>query len=250
MISMYDNLMEYYDELFPVEQTKIDYLEELIRQADTGAKPGALPRILDVGCATGTFDIQLMKRNMDVTGIDNNAAMVQSACRRNPEPRTNARFFRMDMREAASALAHQAWTLVLCLGNTLVHLENRREIDRFLKDMYTLVSPGGALVLQLVNYERVLAERMDRLPTIETRRARFERQYSMRNDGRLDFEVSLYSSTEQLVFRDRNALFPLKAPELEESLKEAGFVNVSFRDSFSSPDYSGTDLGIVCTAWR
>lgn len=247
---MYDNLLEYYDELFPVEQAKIDYVEEIVRKATADAQPGALPRLLDVGSATGTFDIQLMRRNMDVTGIDNNATMVQSSCRRNPEPRTNARFFRMDMREAAGALAHKAYNVILCLGNTLAHLENMREIELFLKDMGALLSPGGSLVLQLVNYERVLAEGMDRLPTIETRRCRFERLYNQRDDGRISFEVTLFSSTEQVVFRDRSILFPLKAQELENALHSAGFKKVAFRDGFGTEDYTGTDLGIVCTAWR
>jgi SAM-dependent methyltransferase len=250
MITMYDNLLEYYDELFPVEQSKIAFIEETISSVAETAGGGALPRILDVGCATGTFDIQLMRRHMDVTGIDNNATMIQSACRRNPEPRTNARFFRMDMREAAGALASKAYTAVLCLGNTLVHLENRAEIGQFLKEMYGLLVPGGAIVLQLVNYERILAEGIERLPSIESTRCRFERLYTRREDGRLNFEVSLFSSTEQIVFRDRTILFPLKAQDLEDALKAAGFARVAFRDSFDTSDYSGTDLGLICTAWR
>lgn len=250
MITMYDNLLEYYDELFPVEQSKIAYIEETLSAIASNAGGNALPRILDVGCATGTFDIQLMRKHMDVTGIDNNATMIQSACRRNPEPRTNARFFRMDMREAAGALASNAYSAVLCLGNTLVHLDSRNEIDRFLKEMYGLLVPGGALILQLVNYERVLAEGIERLPSIESTRCRFERQYLRREDGRISFEVTLFSSTEQVVFRDRNTLFPLKAQDLEDGLKAAGFSRVEFRDSFDSGDYTGTDLGLVCTAWR
>jgi SAM-dependent methyltransferase len=251
MENPYDNLLEYYDELFPVEPARVSFIEALARKTVAGrTDAGSRVKILDVGCATGTFALALMRLGMDVTGIDLNSAMIQSACRRNPEPRTNARFFCMDMLEIGSTFAAGRFDLCLCLGNTLVHLDGPKSISRFLKQARQVVRPGGAFVFQVVNYERVAAEGLTRLPTIESPRARFEREYRKRDDGRISFEATIFSSNEQPVFRDRVALYPASPVELVELLHQAGFEKVDLYDDFSGDTMRGNSLGVVGVAVR
>ena len=75
MKNSYDDLLEYYDELFPVEKKRIDFIESL-----SGLKS---LRVLDMGCATGATALYLARRGMDLVGIDCNETMIQSANRRN-----------------------------------------------------------------------------------------------------------------------------------------------------------------------
>lgn len=246
MDSMYESLIEYYDELFPVTEARLGFVEKFAKRMAPGVEGATGARVLDIGSATGTFSIALMRRGMNVTGIDLNPAMVQSACRRNPEPRTNCRFLRMDMMETGKALAHEAWDIVLCLGNTLVHLSSMSEIRSFISQVYSLLKPGGYFIFQVVNYERIIAEKMSGLPPIETGRARFERDYRFRDDGRVVFETGLFSSSGQLVFRDSVVLFPAKIDELSAAAKAAGFAQQELFDDFDEAAYTGTDLGLVC----
>jgi len=251
METLYDNLLEYYDEIFPVDQERIAFMEELsrrIRPAD--ADKGVRTKVLDVGCATGTFALALMKRGMDVTGIDLNSAMVQSACRRNPEPRTNARFFLMDMMEIGTAFPQGRFDIVLCLGNTLVHLEDPDRILAFLKQVREVLRPGGAFVFQTVNYGRILSEEIMRLPTIETTRARFEREYRRRDDGRLSFEATIFASNGQPVFKDRVALYPATATELSDLVREAGLKRLDLFEDFAGDTLKGSSIGLVGVALR
>ena len=251
MDSLYDNLLEYYDEIFPVDDERLAFISDVAAKCGTAeADLQQLPKVLDAGCATGSFSLALMKRGMDVTGIDLNPSMIQSACRRNPEPRTNARFFRMDMLDIAKTFAAGHFDLVLCLGNTMVHLDGPDSILRFLKQARTVCRSGGAFICQVVNYERVLREGLTRLPTIETSRARFEREYRNRDDGRISFEATIFSSSGQAVFRDRTALYPATPMELRDLLKEAGFGAVELYDDFSGRKLSGDDLGVVLVAER
>ena len=251
METLYDNLLEYYDELFPVEPSRISFIQDLVNKS---VKPEAVGesrvKVLDVGCATGTFSLALMRLGMDVTGIDLNSAMIQSACRRNPEPRTNARFFCMDMLEIGETFAGGRFDLCLCLGNTLVHLDSPKTISRFLKQVRNVVRPGGVFVFQVINYERVLAEELTHLPTIESSRARFEREYRHRDDGRISFEGTIFSSSGQPVFRDRVALYPATPVELVELMRQAGFDTVDLYDDFSGDTMRGNSLGVVGVAVR
>jgi SAM-dependent methyltransferase len=206
--------------------------------------------VLDVGCATGTFALTLMRRGMDVTGVDLNTAMIQSACRRNPEPRTNARFFMMNMMEVGNSFAHGRFDLVLCLGNTLVHLDGPDQIRSFVRQARDLLRPGGAFVFQTVNYAKVLSDDVMRLPTIETARARFEREYRRRDDGRLSFEATIFSSNGQPVFRDRVALYPATPNELAELIKECGLKRLDLFEDFAGDTLKGSSLGVVGVAYR
>ena len=251
METLYDNLLEYYDEIFPVEQERISFMEELARRVrPANADRNYRTTVLEVGCATGTFAIALMRRGMDVTGIDLNPSMIQSACRRNPEPRTNARFFCMNMMEAGNTFAHGRFDLALSLGNTLVHLEGPDQIRSFLRQARDLLRPGGAFVFQTVNYEKVLSEELMRLPPIETARARFEREYRRRDDGRLSFEATIFASNGQPVFRDRVALYPATPTELAGLVKEAGLKRLDLFEDFSGDTLRGSSLGVVGVAFR
>ncbi|MDR2078417.1 MAG: methyltransferase domain-containing protein, partial [Treponema sp.] len=95
MIDSYDDLLEYYDELFPVEKKRIDFIESLAALKSGGSESRPL-RVLDIGCATGSTALHLARRGMDLVGIDCNETMIQSANRRTHDPKSNARFFCMD----------------------------------------------------------------------------------------------------------------------------------------------------------
>jgi glycine/sarcosine N-methyltransferase len=248
MEALYDNLLEYYDEVFPVDSERLDFITGIAGKLRKSKTPWS-PRVLDVGCATGGTSLALMRRGMDVTGVDFNAAMIQSACRRNPEPKTNARFFRIDMLDVAEVFAPESFDVGLCLGNTLVHLDGSGQISLFLQSLLEVLQVGGVFIFQVVNYDLVLAQGLTQLPTIQTKRARFVRNYSRTGNGRIVFEASIYSSSDQVVFRDTVTLYPAGVDELTALLKKAGFKKIDFYDDFDGEPFTGSSLGVVGVAF-
>lgn len=245
---LYSNLLEYYDELFPVEQNRLDFIESIAVKRLKASGSGGPARILDLGCATGTTDIQLMRRGMDITGIDNNDLMIQSANRRNPEPKTNARFFLMDMTGMDAYFPKSSFDIVLCLGNTLAHLKNAAEIEQQIKSVQSVLKPGGVFIFQLINYDWVLAERIIALPVIETIRSRLIRKYTHTTDKHILFDISVLSSNGQTVFNDSVSLYPVTSRELLKALHSSGFDDETLYSNFDKDPVERFSLSIVGTA--
>lgn len=250
MKSLYSSLLEYYDELFPVEKNRLDFVEAAAVKYQKANGAGGTVKILDIGCATGTTALQLMRRGMDVTGIDNNDAMIQSANRRNPEPKTNARFFLMDMAGITEYFAPGAFDMILCLGNTLAHLDNLREIEAFIRSAGTLLRKGGIFIFQIINYDRVLSENIRELPPVETARSSFIRKYSRTKDGHILFEGTVLSSSGQPAFVETATLYPLTLKELTRILDSGGFTDEYFCSDFDGAPLEKSSLAVVGTAAR
>jgi 2-polyprenyl-3-methyl-5-hydroxy-6-metoxy-1,4-benzoquinol methylase len=244
---LYSNLLEYYDELFPVEKTRLDFIESTAAYYQK-EKNIDMPKILDLGCATGTTAIQLMRRGMDVVGIDNNAQMIQSASRRNPEPKTHSRFFLMDIADVTNYLPKNSFDIVLCLGNTIAHLDNIEKIEHLIKAVQFVLKPGGTFIFQLINYDMILSEKIKSLPIIETSRSSFIRNYSFTNEKTITFEASVLSSKGQAVFSESVSLYPLQSKELLNMLSASGFHNETFYGDFDKSPLETSSLAIVGTA--
>lgn len=238
----YENLLEYYDEIFPVTQQRIDFIVSHL-------PPRSYPqRILDVGCATGGTSIALARRGLEVTGIDSDWAMIQSANRKNPEPKSNARFLCMDMREVDSWFPPRSFDTLLCLGNTLVHLDSLGTIDTFFGSMVRLCQTPATVILQFVNYKEILKTQNPHLPPIKTSRCRFERQYQKLSNGKILFEGRLYSSTEEMVFEGTNELYPLLLDDCVALLKNHSFTNIEVYEDFTEAPYRNDSLGVLVVA--
>ncbi len=244
---MYSNLLEYYDELFPVEKTRLDFIESTIAYYQKERNID-MPKILDLGCATGTTAIQLMRRGMDVVGIDNNAQMIQSASRRNPEPKTHARFLVMDIADSGKYLPKNSFDMVLCLGNTMVHLDSLEKIENLIKSIHSILKLGGIFIFQLINYDMILAEQLAFLPTIETCRSSFVRTYTNISEKSITFDASVVSSKGQTVFEESVSLFPLQSKQLLHALDDAGFHSETLYADFNKSPLEASSLALVGTA--
>jgi 2-polyprenyl-3-methyl-5-hydroxy-6-metoxy-1,4-benzoquinol methylase len=231
-----------------VEKTRLDFIDSTAAYYQKEQNMQDTPKVLDLGCATGSTAIQLMRRGMDVVGIDSNSQMIQSASRRNPEPKVNARFFVMDMTAIGKYLPKNSFDIALCLGNTMVHLNSIQKIEEFIKSVHSVLKPGGIFIFQLINYDMILSENLEFLPTIETTRSSFIRKYTINSDQNINFEASLLSSKGQPVFEESVPLYPLKSKDLLNLLSTSGFSNEMFYSDFDKSPLEASSLSIVGTA--
>ena len=113
--------------------------------------------VLDAACGTGFHAVTLKRAGFDVTASDGAPQMVRKA-------RENAdRFDMPDLNVVEAewgALTEQfdtdSFDAVLCLGNAFTHVLNERDRLDALGQMYSLLHPGGLLLIDQRNYDCIL----------------------------------------------------------------------------------------------
>jgi 2-polyprenyl-3-methyl-5-hydroxy-6-metoxy-1,4-benzoquinol methylase len=252
MKNTYDGLLEYYDELFPVDPKCVEFILSRVKNykgegqtADTGIRP---PRLLDIGCAAGITALSLAQHGMDVVGIDANEVMIRSANRRNHEPKSNARFFCMDMLSSASYFPAGSFDMILCMEDTLASLKDTPVIRSFLRQVHGLLANQGIFIFELINYDWVLDEHIEALPPIRTVRVSYIQRYIRGPDDRLCLNSSVLAANGYPVFSDEKPLYPINAGELAEALDAAGFGERQFYSDFEESPLERGSMCLIGTA--
>lgn len=146
----------------------------------------------------------------------------------------NLRFVQGDIGGVA-ALAEGPFDGAICLGNTLPHLLDRRALVDFAGGLRRLLREGAALVLQILNYERIFATGQRFLPLNFRPGAEpgeeivFLRLMTLGEDGGLVFTPSTLRLRAdgdpplEVVAARHVALRGWRRGEIEEVLDAAGF---------------------------
>jgi SAM-dependent methyltransferase len=142
-------------------------------------------RLLDLGCGTGEHARFLQEEGFDVTGVDASEAQLAQAREAGPGPE----FVRGDLAALGSAVCGP-FGGAISLGNGLPHLFPE-EMARFLAGLAPLLLPGSPVLFQLLNYDRILDQRVTSLPLNvredEGERVVFLRLMDPRPDGTVLF---------------------------------------------------------------
>ena len=119
--------------------------------------------VIDLGCGTGEHVAFFAEHGARSVGIDRSPAMIEKA--RSYERTGTGRFLAGDAADAADLLsAESPFGLALCLGNVLPHVPDAAALAALLGAAHDVLRPGGLCLIQLLNYERILAEGARHLP--------------------------------------------------------------------------------------
>lgn len=210
-MDFYRALSKHYDEIFPIKEPQINFLQDFLKKEK-------LTSILDIGCGTGTFAIEISQMGIRVLGIDLSSEMIHISKRKAQERGSSSSFALADMRHLCEI--SEEFEGVLCLGNTLAHVSEEIELSQVLAQFG---KKGTHLLLQTVNYDRILAHQIKELPTIKTPNLTFYRFYEYRRDGKIDFSMKIEFSDRQEVISGINILFPVTSTILKKALLESGW---------------------------
>ena len=213
-------------------------------------------RVLDVAGGTGQHAIALAAEGYDVTMVDISAGMVAVA-------RENALRAGVSLRVARAGFGALATSVgggydaVLCLGNSLPHALTSAALDDALADMAAVLAPGGVLVVQNRNFDRVLARRERFMPPQEGRAGGAEWLFFRFYDDEeplLRFNVvRLRRSGEEpwAVHVDATLLHPWRHDDIAAALQRAGLRCVHALGSYRGEPFDATessDLIVVAEA--
>ena len=235
----YEILEKYYDFIFPFQKSTYDFIRDGLNPQD---------KVLDVACGTGSYTIALRKEGILSCGLDLEESMIRIAEKKAEEQGIQGDFIVSNMLDMD--LVHEGGLRrIFIIGNSLVHLNSLNQIKSFITTAINLLNEDGDLVIQIINYDRILKEHIDHLPTIHVPEISltFERNYTYDVEAHLvDFssKLTLQGETEEASV----LLFPLKSEELVHLLMEAGFEEIHLYGSFKKDPYTDSSLPLIVVA--
>jgi SAM-dependent methyltransferase len=162
----YDTLLaQHYSWMMGVPfATKVTEQQALLEGLGVAGRSGIA---IDLGCGPGYQSVALARLGFSpVVAIDSCQSLLSElASQAGALP---IRPVCADMRELRRLAAPRTVAAVVCMGDTLTHLENRADISRLFSDAYNALATGGMLVLtfrdlsvELTGLDRFLPIRSD-----------------------------------------------------------------------------------------
>ena len=217
MSKFYNEIAEKYDYIFPLSPThQTFFASELCGKT-----------VLDVGAATGNLTAYLLSQGYEVTGIDLSERLITEAAKKGivVQPLNM-----LDIDQLA------IFDNIVCIGNTLPHLDSKTSVQLFLQKAYGQLSQGGKLILQLVNFQKYFAQQQDdylgNLPLIANDKVKFERFYYLNKEGKIRFKTILDDTIE-----NEELLQPIFADELIQWLTQIGFQAINLYGNFKKDSF-------------
>jgi SAM-dependent methyltransferase len=192
---------------------------------------GPAGRLLDLGSGTGEHSRFLASKGFEVVGIDSSPAMLAAATD-TPRP-PNLAFIEGDISDV-ERLTAGLFDGAICLGNTLPLLRERQSLSRLFAGLRARLRPGAPLVIQVLNYDKVIDGGQRFLP-LSFRRDQgegeivFLRLMTPRPDGTVVFTPATLRYRPdadpplEVVAAHNVLLTGWRRRDLEEGLEKAGF---------------------------
>lgn len=251
-VALYDGFADY-DRFIRWERRlahELPLIERLLASVDA-------QRVLDAACGTGVHAVALAERGYEVVGADLSAGMIERA-------RENAARAGIDGRFIVAgfgALAEEAgggFDALLCLGSSLPHVLTAEGLHTALADFGTALRPGGLLLVQNRNFDRVLVERARWMAPQSHREGErewlFLRFYDFNADGTLTFHVVTLTRRGQEPWAQHDAstqLAPWQQAELARAVADEGFGDITLYGDMAGSDYDQAQSGnLVIAATR
>lgn len=206
---------------------------------------------VDAGCGTGFHSLLLAQLGVGVTAVDISLEMLERVQRHAKNMGLHVQTVQSTF-ELLSQTVSRSCDALFCLGNSLAHLISDEEILGALKSFYSVLNPRGLLFLQILNYDRIRAQRQRIQNVKEVGNKIFIRFYDY-GEGGVWFNILSLTREKGGMSHSLQTirLRPLTKSDMEQLLPKAGFTDVQFYGGVSLEDYSpGASQDLVILARR
>lgn len=226
-MTFYQSIASHYEQIFPLNRAQLDFVK-------TSFEDTSKLTALDIGCGTGSLSFELAELFSKVTAIDLDEAMLEKAIERNDR---GIHFQKLNMLAIEKEYRQNTFDAIICFGNTLVHLDGHKQVLDFFKHARNVLKKNGKLLIQIINYDRIIDQQINGLPTIENNRVKFVRNYFYHPiQNKIDFETILTLKETGETIKNNIQLFPVRKNEIIEQLTDAGFKQFDFYGNFKKDD--------------
>jgi glycine/sarcosine N-methyltransferase len=246
---MYDRFSSVYDKFVNWQKRLAYEMPFLEAQLATLGKERENLRILDAACGTGMHVVELAQRGYRVSGADLSSSMILKAIENAVSYHAQVEFKAAAFGDLAKTFLNgkdrQPFDTVLVLGNSIPHILDRAALDHALLDLHDCLAPGGFLLIQNRNFDKILETRERWMEPQSQRNSDgewiFLRFYDFEPDKKIRFNIVTLHRAESADWQqelESVELFPWQSQELGESLEKAGFSNISCYGDMEGQEYS------------
>ena len=237
-MKFYSSIAQNYDYIFPVKQAQIDFIKSVFSEKT---------KLAEIGSGTGNLTIELANVGYSMSGLEFDENMLDLARRKS----NDVCWKQGDMREIDQLFQGEIFNGIICFGNTLVHLSNKKDIEIFLRKAYDLLHLDGIIAIQTINYSRIINQEIDHLPTIENDKIQFIRNYTAsRNPRNIEFQTTLMIKETNEIIENKINLFPIFPEELNELMHKIGFSRIQEFSDFSKKEFSLDSIPFIITGQK
>jgi SAM-dependent methyltransferase len=147
----YDSVAEFYDEMTGFS----DELLPACKALETFLKRYPAERLLDSACGTGIYAIAASKLGLSATGADLSAKMIEKAEANSIRENVTVDWVTSDLKDLQMSRIEK-FDMILCMGNSVPHFLTPGDIGNVFRVWKNLLNPGGVLVVELLNYRKIL----------------------------------------------------------------------------------------------
>lgn len=130
------------------------FLKEILEKAPKRS-------VIDLGCGTGEHSRFLAGEGFQAVGLDRSESMLAKAQEKPLGP--NLQFVLGEIQNVREVVPDR-FGAAISLGNTLVHLTERQDLERAFASLAQVLEPGGIFLSQILNYERIFEKNIRHLP--------------------------------------------------------------------------------------
>ncbi|MFA6857302.1 MAG: class I SAM-dependent methyltransferase [Treponema sp.] len=235
------NVVEYYDELYPVTDTQKKFYANIKKSYSMPVK------FLQIGCGTGALEHALAQDGSDVTGLEVSKELIAAASLRKRTQLTAVRFFQLSTLDMTRFLGKGFYNVISCLNSRIIFIHDRILLKKFFFDSKVLLSKDGTLVLALFNFHHTEQAAVTQLPELSSIRVKMISSLKKNGTELMYLNQNIETGNGKILkVMDNEEVYPLTKEEIVAFGKDAGYTKFCFYNSFSMDEYTNNSDMLIC----
>ena len=230
-----------YPLMFPAERWEraANEIEWILALAETDVE-----NALDLCCGPGRHAIELVKKGIQVTGVDRTAFYLEKAKERARDEGVEVEWVQSDMR---NFIRPESFDLVLSMFTSFGYFENEEDDLIVLSGIHKNLRADGVLILDMIGKECIAANFQETSSVEEPDGTLFiERRKIQSGWGRIENEWILIREDKVSRFRFQLAIY--SGVEIRDRLHQVGFRNVKLLGDLQGTPYGWDARRLVVVA--
>ena len=196
-----------------------------------------------MGAGIGNMAIALAEKGLQVTASEPEATMAESIRHKSDLKQLSVNVHTKSIEQIGEFQGN--FDGIVCIGNTLPHLPTIEAVEDYLHQCKRKLKQDGLLILQQVNYDKVLANVDFTFPVIEKEDFCFTRHYQQ-NDEQILFtsRLTINGNTTKSTI----PLYPVTSKQLISILKNSGFHTTEVYGNFKAERHTIESPALIVVA--